>query len=83
MIDLNKMVNDTVEKLKDEGFVEKVVKEKLEEAIKNKVDEILDKGSNREILNLNINVDNILGKGSYIPTIEKMILQEKAARRLR
>ncbi|PHD85514.1 hypothetical protein [Bacillus toyonensis] len=40
-MDLNLMINDSLAKLKDEGYVEKIVKAQLEETIKNVIDRSL------------------------------------------
>lgn len=66
MIDLNKIVNDTLSEMENEKFVEKVVKETLEKSIKSIVDDIFrsysDFGKNLQKYiesNLNINFERL------------------------
>jgi hypothetical protein len=66
MIDLNKIVNDTLVQMESENFVEKVVKSTLEKTIKNIVDDVFESYSdfgknlkNRIKENININFDKL------------------------
>lgn len=66
MIDLNKIVNDAMRDIEKEGFVERVVKERLEKTIGDTVDSIFrtysDFGKELEKNieeNLNVNLDNL------------------------
>lgn len=66
MIDLNKIVNDTLVKMESENFVEKVVKSTLEKTITSIVDDVFrsysDFGKNLKThieKNININFDNL------------------------
>lgn len=66
MIDLNKIVNDTLVQMEEEKYVEKVVKSTLEKTIANLVDDVFrsysDFGKNLEKYieeNLNINFDKL------------------------
>lgn len=70
MIDLNKIVNDSLVELEKEGFVEKVVKERIGETIKKIVDDVFrsygDFGKNLESHikeNLNVNFKNLKLEG--------------------
>lgn len=71
MIDLNKIVNDTLTNMESENFVEKVVKSTLEKTIKDIVDDVFrsysDFGENLKRYieeNLNVNFDK-LGLDGY------------------
>lgn len=82
MIDLNKIVNDSMEQIESEGFVEKVVKEKLEKTIKDIVDDTFrsysDFGKNLEKHiqeNLNVNLGNLNIDGYN--TLVLAVVQEK------
>lgn len=75
MIDLNKIVNDSMVQIENEGFVEKVVKEKLEKTIKDIVDDTFrsysDFGKNlekhiQEKLNINLKNLNIDGYNTLV-----------------
>lgn len=66
MIDLNKIVNDSLVEMKKEGFVEQVVKNRLEKTITEIVDDVFrewsDFGKNLKTYiedNLNINLKNL------------------------
>ena len=66
MIDLNKIVNDSLVEIKKEGFVEQVVKNRLEKTITEIVDDVFrewsDFGKNLKTYiedNLNINLKNL------------------------
>ncbi len=75
MINLNKIVNDSMKQIESEGFVEKIVKEKLEETIKDIVDDTFrswgDFGKNlkkhiEENLNINLKELNIDGYNTLV-----------------
>lgn len=66
MINLNKIVNDSMKQIENEGFVEKIVKEQLEKTIKDIVSDTFRSWSNfGENLkkhiegNLNVNLENL------------------------
>lgn len=66
MIDLNKIVNDSMEQIEKEGFVEKIVKERLEKTISDIVDDTFrswsDFGKNLKTHieeNLNVNLEKL------------------------
>lgn len=71
MIDLNKVVNDTLSEMENEKFVEKIVKDTLEKSIKSIVDDIFrsysDFGKKLETyIESNLNIDfNRLGLEGY------------------
>lgn len=71
MIDLNKIVNDTLSEMENEKFVEKIVKDTLEKSIKSIVDDIFrsysDFGKKLETyIESNLNIDfNRLGLEGY------------------
>ena len=71
MIDLNKIVNDTLSEMENEKFVEKIVKDTLEKSIKSIVDDIFrsysDSGKKLETyIESNLNIDfNRLGLEGY------------------
>lgn len=82
MIDLNKIINETLVKLEEEKFVETVVKERLENTISEIVDDIFRKWSNfGENLkshiekNLNVSIEN-LGVEGYNTLVLKAIQEE-------
>lgn len=71
MIDLNKIVNDTLSEMENEKFIEKIVKDTLEKSIKSIVDDIFrsysDFGKKLETyIESNLNIDfNRLGLEGY------------------
>lgn len=82
MIDLNKIVNDTLVKLEEEQFVETVVKKRLEKTITEIVDDTFrewsDFGKNlKSYIEENLNVDlNKLGIDGYNTLALKAIQEE-------
>lgn len=75
MINLNKIVNDSMKQIENEGFVEKIVKEKLEETIKDIVSDTFRSWSNfgenlkkhiEENLNVNLEELNIDGYNTLV-----------------
>lgn len=82
MIDLNKIVNETLVKLEEEKFVETVVKKRLEQTISEIVDDTFRKwstfGKNLKSYieeNLNVNIEN-LGIEGYNTLALKAIQEE-------
>ena len=82
MIDLNKIVNETLVKLEEEKFVETVVKKRLEQTISEIVDDTFRKwstfGENLKSYieeNLNVNIEN-LGIEGYNTLALKAIQEE-------
>ncbi|MFR5264557.1 hypothetical protein [Clostridium sp.] len=82
MINLNKIVNDSMKQIENEGFVEKIVKEQLEKTIKDIIDDTFRSWSNfgenlKRHIDENLNVDfNNLNIAGY-NTLVLAAIQEK------